>query len=155
MKDGYSVGISRDISDFISLIVIDHLLRKPSWKRKEAILIVKIATWMRTTQTGLLDEMKYYGDERMMIDLLRARDEEENPFFMRHRSNLEKNTILIADLMADHLEECPLLRETHSLIIRDIVSIEDIVRRKRSRSISFETLFSLCASLRDLCQESV
>lgn len=36
------------------------------------ILIGKLLFWLQDTKTGILSELKYYGDERTMIDEFRA-----------------------------------------------------------------------------------
>ena len=147
IKDGYRVEIYKDMSSFISLEMLEYWLSKNVWKRKESILIVKITSWVSQTRKGLIDELKYYGDERALIDLFRAEPSEANIFFDRQRVALEETTILIADLSGTERETNPLITSPHSLIIRDIVSIEDIVRRANSRHISFEKMFALSESL--------
>ena len=109
--------------------------------------MVKLISWVSQTRKGLIDELKYYGDERALIDLFRAESSEANIFFDRQRVSLEDTTILIADLSRTERETNPLITTPHSLIIRDIVSIEDIVRRANSRHISFEKMFALSESL--------
>ena len=147
IKYGYRVEIYKDMRSFISLDMLDYWLSRKSWKRKESVLIVKLTHWISETESGLIDELKYYGDERALIDLFRAEPNEANIFVDRQRASLEDTTILIADLSGTERGTKPLLTSPHSLIIRDIISIEDIVRRVKSRHISFEKLLTLSESL--------
>lgn len=74
------VHIYREADKFISFETIEGFLEKSFWNRKETILLAKLDFWLRYTKTGLLDELKFYGDERIWLELFRATQDEENPF---------------------------------------------------------------------------
>jgi hypothetical protein len=103
--------------------------------RKEMILTLKIMYWMTETQTGLLDEMKFYGDERKMIDLYRCREDEYPIWRTTYDSQISTIPVLILD--AYHFAKQIPGRYT---IIKDIPLTEDIVRRSSSVEISFDRL---------------
>lgn len=130
--------------------MISYWLTRDSWKRKESIFMLKLISWMLETKTGLLDELKYYGDERTLMELFRSGSDEQNYFFDLQRAASGQSDILIADLWAENIEKEPLMDGSHSLIVRDIAWMEDIVRRKESSHISFREIFSLCESLEHL-----
>ncbi len=69
IEAGHTVSIYRDTEYFCSIDMLSHWLGMAKWNRKESILIVKLMSWIRETETGLLDELKYYGDERSLIEL--------------------------------------------------------------------------------------
>lgn len=46
-----------------------------------------------------------------------------------------------------NLEKISILEEKHSLMIRDCIFLGDILRKKKSHTISFEETLSLCALL--------
>jgi hypothetical protein len=57
---GYRTHVFESISQFCSLDMLSYWLGMTTWTRKETILILKLASWLDETQTGLLDELKYY-----------------------------------------------------------------------------------------------
>jgi DNA polymerase III epsilon subunit family exonuclease len=143
----YMAWIYKDQSHFFSEEMLDYWLSMKTWKRKEVILIVKICTTLIESGTGLIDELKYYGDERVMIDFFRSEDGEANRFFDLYEASLRTNDVLIADLYGPSLGQKPLITWKHTLTIRDVMMMEDVLRRKKSRHISFEVLILLSESL--------
>lgn len=83
---------------FCSVEIISAWLEKKSWTRKETILMLKILTWQRETQTGLLDELKFYGEEREYIDIFRADKDEWNIFREEKKKKIEKAKVVIAEI---------------------------------------------------------
>ena len=78
---------------------VRELLRsKHSYDRKKLILILKIAFWMTKTETGLLDELKFYGEERSMIDEFRARNDEWSIWQEAYSENIKNTPVLITDM---------------------------------------------------------
>jgi hypothetical protein len=110
--------------------------------RKELILTLKIAYWLTETSTGLLDEMKFYGEERNMLDIYRCRSDESNTWRMQYESKTKNIPVLIID--AYHFAKQIPGRYT---IIKDIPLLEDIARRKSSQEISFDRLYDAVSSL--------
>ena len=151
----YSASIYKDKKNFCSLEMLSYWLARDSWKRKESIFILKLASWILETKTWLLDELKYYGDERTLMELFRSPTNEKNYFFDRQKEASWKADILIADLCAENIDKEALIEWKHSLIIRDIPRMEDIIRRKESSHISFSEIFSLCESLKRLEKDDV
>ncbi len=148
-KKWYTTSIHKDQGNFCSIEMLSHWLERDSWNRKESIFIIKITSWVLETKTGLLDELKYYGDERSFMELFRSDISEVNHFFDRQRQESEKADILIADLFLENIESESLMPWEHSLIVRDVMWMEDVVRRKMSNHISFKELFSLSESLEE------
>jgi DNA polymerase III epsilon subunit-like protein len=104
--------------------------------RKEMILTLKIMYWMTETTTGLLDEMKFYGDERKMIDIYRCRADEYPIWRTTYESRIYSTPVLIADAYSFTTQIAG--RYT---IVKDLPLLEDIVRRRSSREISFDELY--------------
>jgi DNA polymerase III epsilon subunit family exonuclease len=104
--------------------------------RKEMILTLKIMYWMTETTTGLLDEMKFYGDERKMIDIYRCRADEYPIWRTTYESRIYSTPILIADAYSFTTQIAG--RYT---IVKDLPLLEDIVRRRSSQEISFDELY--------------
>jgi DNA polymerase III epsilon subunit family exonuclease len=146
-REEYAVGIFKDSSHFFSTRMLAYWLDMTTWKRKEVILIVKICSALIESETGLIDELKYYGDEREMIELFRSEGSEENIFFEKYNTSLHTKDILISDLYNPSLIDKALIPWDHSLIVRDVMMIEDVIRRKKSRHISLEWLMKLSSSL--------
>jgi hypothetical protein len=108
-KEGYTVGIFKDQGHFFSTEMLSHWLEMRSWKRKETIFMLKVATAILESQTGIIDELKYYGDERDMIDLFRSEVDEENLFFEKYNTSLLSSQVLIADLYSPSLGQVALI----------------------------------------------
>lgn len=77
------------------------------------------------------------------MELFRSDTSEMNPFFDRQRQESQNTDILIADLSAGNIESESIIPGEHSLIVRDVMWMEDAIRRKKSHHISFRELFSL------------
>lgn len=112
------------------------------WGRKKLILILKIAYWLTDTDTGLLDEMKFYGEERTMLDIFRARSDESSIWRSKYEEKKENTPVLISDAYnyRSHIDG-------RYPIIKDIPLLEDIIRRRESREISFDQLYEAIMSL--------
>ena len=104
-------------------------------KRKELILTLKIMCWMTETTTGLLDEMKFYGDERNMIDTYRCRADEYPIWRKTYESKIESIPVLIVDAY-NFTTKIP----KRYTVVKDIPLLEDIVRRRSSIEVSFDRL---------------
>lgn len=120
------------------------------WNRKEMIFLLKLITWVRKTETGLLDELKYYGDERQLMELFRSSEGEKNVFFQKYKKITAQANIVFADVSMKALSQYTLMGGSHTVIIKDIVLIEDVLRRTLSHHISFEEIFFLINSLSHL-----
>jgi hypothetical protein len=116
--------------------------------RKEMILTLKIMYWMTETTTGLLDEMKFYGDERKMIDIYRCRADEYPIWRHTYESAIASIPVLVVDAYS-FAKQIP----GRYTLIKDIPLMEDIVRRRSSREISFDRLSDFVSE--HLCSESI
>lgn len=118
--------------------MIEILQSKEIYDRKMLILILKISFWMIKTETGILDELKFYGAERDMIDEFRSSGNDYS-LWQEHYDSLIKNTTVVISTVNDidisHIDD------SRQQIIKDIALIEDIVRRKESKEISFDDLY--------------
>ncbi len=142
-NEWYTPHIYKDQANFCSIEMLSYWLNREIWNRKESIFIIKLTSWILETQTWLLDELKYYWDERSFMELFRSDTSEMNPFFDRQRQESQNTDILIADLSAGNIESESIIPGEHSLIVRDVMWMEDAIRRKKSHHISFRELFSL------------
>ena len=102
-ETGKKISIYRESEKFISLETISGFLEKNIWTRKESIFITKILFWLKKTNTGLIDELKFYGEERSWVTLFRADTIEINSFIQRARENETASDILITDSMNKEL----------------------------------------------------
>lgn len=137
----FSTAIYNDSRLYISLNSIRTFFEKPLWKRKETILMIKLLTWLEKTETGLIDELKFYGEERTMIELFRSDWQEWWYFHEKWYKNTDTKDVVLADFWTEDTLSFPVLTKKHNLIIRDIFDMEDVFRRKYTKHISFENLF--------------
>ncbi|NRH20514.1 hypothetical protein HOO68_00510 [Candidatus Gracilibacteria bacterium] len=117
--------------------VQDLLLGNEIFGRKKLILILKISFWMTETKTGLLDELKFYGEERNMLDIFRTEKDEIHIWRKQYEKKIKNTPILISDVSNGESKN----RNRYTLI-KDIPLLEDIIRRRESKEISFDQLYS-------------
>ncbi len=135
--------VSIHSSKWCSVEYIRELLISESvLQRKQMVLLLKIAYWLTETTTGLLDEMKFYGEERNILDIYRCRSDESHIWRMEYESKIQKIPVLICD--AYYFDGKIPGRYT---IIKDIPLLEDIIRRRSSQEISFDRLYSAIEGL--------
>ena len=121
------------------------LMSSEIFSRKKMILILKIAFWVSDTKTGLIDELKFYGDERNMIEILRSNEQDTSIWRDEYEQKIKEVPLLISDAYNLKIEK----QDTSSryTVIKDIPLLEDIIRRTKSQEISFDRLYS---SIQDL-----
>lgn len=152
-ETGKKISIYRESEKFISLETISGFLRKDIWSRKEAIFITKILFWLEKTTTGLIDELKFYGEERIWINLFRADITEINWFIQRARQNEKSSDILITDSLNKELFFHSLREKWETIVFRDALSIEKNIRKQQSSKISFPECFRLIENSETISRE--
>jgi hypothetical protein len=68
---GYKSEIYHAREEYISIDELQERIVRGNWKRKESILITKLLYWLEDTPTGLVKELKLYGEEREEIAFFR------------------------------------------------------------------------------------
>ena len=76
----YSTAFLLTPDKFCSLDILGEYITRISFTRKELIFALKMLFWIHSTETSLLDELKYYGEERVLIDFFRSERDEYSPF---------------------------------------------------------------------------
>lgn len=71
--------------EYLSFPCLKDLLQRDSFSRKEAIFLVKLLFWLEKSEHFLLNELKYYGEERNWIQELRCQEAYENPNILRQK----------------------------------------------------------------------
>lgn len=120
------------------------LMSSENFPRKKMILILKLAFWMTETETGLIDELKFYGDERNMIEIFRSNEQDISIWREEYEQKIKEIPILISDAYNLKIENKD---SSRYIIIKDIPLLEDIVRRVKSQEISFDRLYESIQSL--------
>ncbi len=108
--------------------------QKNIWTRKYVILIGKLLFWLQDTKKGILSELKYYGDERTMIDGFRAENGETHTFIEASERDIRSSMVTIAETHDVLREELVLEKR---LIIRDIERFDDAMRNTLSKTVDF------------------
>lgn len=128
-----------------SVTYIRELLIDPEYlPRKKMILILKIAFWMTETRTGLIDELKFYGEERNMIEIFRSNEQDTSIWREEYEKKIKETPVLISDAYNIKIEDQD---STRYIVIKDIPLLEDIIRRIKSQEISFDRLYESIQSL--------
>lgn len=141
-EHSYKVGVVIEAQKYCSLSVLESYIEQKNLNRKEIIFGLKMLFWLEKTSTGLLDELKYYGEERVMVELFRSEEDEYSHFRTSQEAHIQESDILIADPWMKELRKHSLLEIRHVTIFRDIAEIEDTIRRSESVKISFRELNS-------------
>ena len=137
---GYKPELIIEAHRYCSMEMLQAYIRKSELSRKEIIFYIKMLFWIEKTASGLLEELKYYGDERHYLELLRSEEDEYSPFRHAHESRLEDTSVLIGDAWMKELRKKPVFLGSSTTIFRDIGELEDIIRRSDSIQISFSKL---------------
>jgi DNA polymerase III epsilon subunit family exonuclease len=146
----YKSAIHKNKENFCSVEMIAYWLSLETLGRKESIFLLKLTTWIWETLTGLIDELKYYGDERSFIEVFRSDNEEKNYFYEKYKNDLLSAEIVFSDFWTENIEKFPLISKPHSLIVRDIIWSEDLIRKSKSIHISIKELFNSVESIENL-----
>lgn len=152
-ETGKKISIYRESEKFISLETISGFLEKNIWTRKESVFITKILFWLEKTTTGLIDELKFYGEERIWITLFRADVTEINRFIEKARQDESASDVLITDSLNKELFLHPLREKWGTIVFRDALSIEKNIRKQQSTQISFSECFRLIENSKTISQE--
>lgn len=73
------------------------MLANEEWDRKESILIGKLLWWIIETETGLIDELKFYGTERDYVPHLRSTHEEYSIFQEKYEEKIQYSSCIVSE----------------------------------------------------------
>lgn len=111
-----------------------------NWSRKESVLITKLLYWSQNTNTGLLKELKLYGEERDQIVFYQMQEGENNFYYTQLRKKLQLADIVVYDIYKQATYLSAMQEKNATLIIKDIPLLEEAVRRNNSLHISIEKI---------------
>lgn len=135
----YSTAFLLTPDKFCSLDILGEYITRISFTRKELIFALKMLFWIHSTETSLLDELKYYGEERVLIDFFRSERDEYSLF----REKFEASSTHADALICSSLwVSIPTWIGKYHVVIQDIYQLEDTLRREYSQRISFDQLWS-------------
>ncbi|GAB0175082.1 MAG: hypothetical protein HHAS10_09610 [Candidatus Altimarinota bacterium] len=140
LSSDYKVSHIRERSSYISLRMLGAWIMKDTWRRKESILIIRLIHWINTTQTGSIDEIKWYGDEQSYKYLFELRDDEENIFQNQDIENSKIAEILIAESYNKDLKNETYDHNIETCIIRDIVELENALLFRDKKIIDWNLI---------------
>ncbi len=132
---GVSYRVHEDASEYISELELESMLQGSSWGRKEWILITKLLIWREDTTTGLLRELKLYGEERNLIEYYRAESTEPNRY--KDESPADWNIVNIRKWLYHSMPD------GDTVVIKDIPLLEEQMRRARSIHVDMKSLMGL------------
>lgn len=133
MRQWYNCKIVHRKSSFYSTTFIEEILSKEKKvERKLAILILRILLWIEQTETGNLQELKFYGQEHTYRTFFELWPHEDTLFSQRQRDT--ENSILIAETR-DYLSLENEIPDT--LIIEEIGFFDERLRMHESTTLNF------------------
>lgn len=144
---GKSSILMQNPSEYISIEALWTHLEKDNWSRKETILILKLLFWIEDTKTGIISELKLYGEERREIEFFRLSWDEDNLFYTQLLTEAATTDVIIHDFTKKRGYK---LTGKNKLILKDIALLEEAVRRNRSMHISLDELMNICDELTGL-----
>lgn len=104
---GYKAELIIETKRYCSLNTLESFIQKSLLQRKELIFCIKMLFWLQNTKTGLLDELKYYGEEREWIEFFRLDESEYSHFQKKQKENALTADILIGDPWIEELQKKP------------------------------------------------
>lgn len=143
---GLSSVLFRSESEFCSIMELRDRVVQASWERKESILIVKLLCWLEDTDTGLLSELKLYGEERDEISYFRMQAGEENIYHGKLQEKLSNVDCVIYDMtksLGNMLSPTYQPSTLSTLCLKDITLLEEAIRRAMSVHIAIDEIISL------------
>jgi hypothetical protein len=144
-----SSALWRSESEFVSIEELRYRIEQTSWERKESILIVKLLCWLEDTETGLLSELKLYGEERDEIAYFRMQSGEENPYYFNLQKELTERDCVIYDMaksLGNMLSPTFQSSTLRTLCLKDITLLEETLRRSLSIHISIDEIIAILES---------
>lgn len=133
----YTVAIIRERASYISLSILKAWLEKDSWKRKEAILIIRLVHWILGTKTGILDEIKWYGEEIEYKYLFSLWEDEVTHFLLKDREVEQSSQILITESYNKDGKYSAYSEAIGTCILRDIGELESALRYRDTSVIDW------------------
>ncbi len=117
--------------------IFKKILQDKNIERKYFIFLIKMLFWLTDTKTGLVNELKYYGQEFDWLENFRLQENETNIFLENQEKNL-KNSDIIIEVFNKNISKNP----ERKMIFRDILLMENTIRKGISTEISFEKLIA-------------
>lgn len=124
--------------NYLSLDALEALRKKDGKSRKEFIFLGKLLVWLSGTQTGYLEELKYYGEEREWKEYFRLDNQKTNPFWEKALEKLKGIDVLLSDPSV--LDETHTERSFDQVFIFQPTGVAESYRKIQSHFISFQTL---------------
>lgn len=136
---GAKPEILMESSRFCSLEEVSAMIvSEKNWERKVCIFMGKLLFWLEDTKTGIIDELKFYSEERELIRWFRKGDDEFSSFQSDYNDKLKWASHIVADMQS--FLRNPDSIEANCVVIKDIPLFEDMVRKNQSVHISIEEL---------------
>jgi DNA polymerase III epsilon subunit-like protein len=149
---GFSSSLWRSESEFCSIVELRDRITQTSWERKESILIVKLLCWLTESETGLLSELKLYGEERTEITYFRMQSGEENPYYNSLQKELTERDCVIYDMtknLGNMITPTFQPSNLRTLCLKDITLLEEAIRRAMSVHIAIDEIIAALQVYRD------
>jgi DNA polymerase III epsilon subunit-like protein len=136
----YQAEVYHEPREYISMDELHARIVRGNWSRKESVLITKLLYWSQNTNTGLLKELKLYGEERDQIVFYQMQEGENNFYYTQLRKKLQLADIVVYDIYKQATYLSAMQEKNTTLIIKDIPLLEEAVRRNNSLHISIEKI---------------
>lgn len=117
-------------------------------ERKFVIFLIKMGFWILSTKTGLVNELKYYGEEFDWLEDFRLNADESNTFRENHEKILDGKNIIIENFHKN-------IATNIFTLYRDFPLLEGIIRKNFSEIIDFEKLIKNIEKIENSFQKSL
>ena len=125
---------------FCSLAALGEFISKSKMSRKEIIFSIKMLFWLEQTTTWLLDELKFYGEERRYMKFMELWTMEYSDFREKHRAFYTDAQVLIGNTFHPSFDSLEYTIGDSATMVRDAYRMEDIYRKQETRVISFSEI---------------
>lgn len=129
-------------SHYISLASLREWLMRKTWQRKETVFLLKILTWQSDTKTGLLEELKYYGEEREFLRFFRMWISESNFYTEKRSKMITESDIVVTDIGSIDDWTHWRTQQKVSLIVTDTIGIAESLRKRKTEKISLSKIIT-------------
>lgn len=136
--------------NYLSIKKFQHFKEKNHFQNHEIIALIKTLIWLSQTQTGLLSEINFMGQEKTLVHKFNIDIPSENETF--YNRALEKSATHKTICSHEHITE--ILPEDKELIIIDFEKFAETLYRRESKFIKLEYILSILHSLQELFPEN-
>lgn len=136
-----NANIIDSYKNYLSLKKLEQFKAKSHFENHEITALIKLLIWQRQSQTGLINEVNFQGQEKTLITKFNLDMPEDHPDFAKP---LTKKTLCSHEYLVEQGAS------NKELIILDFHKFMKTLHRKESKFLKFDHVTSILNSLKEL-----